>query len=142
MTNGFVPECNAEIMENHLVQIYVNQTAVDYYNKTGIEHSGFNPYPFYLFPSLPELELKGIILVHAQIQYVEDPHQSLQASYKNMLETNGADPEFLERDDRTYVIFSQGPLSVVDVAIGQEHYRVIGMIPRGEVLEIAESLGR
>lgn len=148
LPEGFRTGCIAENMNNYVIQIYANQTATDYHTSKGIMHSRDNPYPFYLYSSMPEEEVKGIVQVHAQKYYLnsENPRKIGYHAYLSMLNnTSGyrTNPQFIDDDSNgiSYLTYKEGKyLSVVDVLTNDESYRVIGALPMDEVMRIAKSL--
>lgn len=154
LPEGFKSACNAENLPSYIIQIYVNQTAVDNYRKTGAMSSRDNPYPFYLYAEMPEEQVKGIVQVHAQKYYgtSENPREIGYSAYQSMLNDTAANisyrtnPQFFDDSDATgtsYLTFKEGKyLSVVDVLMSDESYRVVGALPMDEIMKIAKSLPR
>jgi hypothetical protein len=151
LPEGFKPACNAENLPSYVIQIYVNQTAVDNYRKSGAMSSRDNPYPFYLYAGMPEEQVEGIVQVHAQKYYVpsENPREMGYSVYQSMLNDTAAgigyrtNPHFFNDDvnNTSYLTYNEGKfLSVVNVLMSDESYRVVGALPMEEVMKIAKSL--
>jgi hypothetical protein len=156
LPQAFKLACNAENTDTYLIQIYVNQSAIDYHTSKGIMHSRGNPFPFYLYASTPEEEVKGIFQVHAMKLYTEngeaqDARKFLKENYQYLLNQTSYYPQstplsnlqFLEMDNdgRSYLAYNQGRfLSTVEVAMNSERYIVIGSLPMDEMMTIAKSL--
>ncbi len=136
---GFHLACVAENTDWHLIQIYVNQTAIDYYNSTDFSYP---PYPVGISGFTPEEESKGIVDVHVMKFYSEDPRQMLKEKYQSLLASPGiaTNPELFEVAGRSYLTFDEGRLSTVEVATDHELYRLTGSLPMDAMLRIAESL--
>jgi len=116
-----------------------------------------NPFPFYLYSSTPDQEVRGIFQVHAMKLYGvsgegQDAQKILKTYYQYLLnQTSQQYPQsiliqnlqFIERDKdgRTYLTYNDGAfLSTVEVATGSDRYRVTGGLPMDEMLAIAKSL--
>lgn len=143
LPGGFKLACNAESTDSYLIQIYVNQSAVDYYRNSGIEHPGFTPYLFYLDNGTPDEEAKGIFQVHALKFYTGNTREQLQDRYYYYLnQTTGfaTRPEFFETNEALYLTYYQGKISTVEVAKSDELYRLVGTLPMDEMTRIAKSL--
>ncbi len=153
LPEGFKPVCNAENLPSYVIQIYVNQTAVDNYRKSGAMSSRDNPYPFYLYPGMPEEQVEGIVQVHAQKYYAptENQRDTGFSAYQSMLNDTAANigyrtnPQFFNDRDgansTSYLTYNEGKfLSVVNVLTSDESYRVVGTLPMEEVMKIAKSL--
>jgi len=156
LPEGFRPVCNAENTDTYMIQIYANQSATDYHASKGIMHSKDNPYPFYLYSSTPQQEVKGIVQVHAMKLYedgkAQDARKQLLESYQLLLNqtvqypfsTPISDLQFIESDEnggRSYLKYNQGKfLTAVEVAVNSEKYVVIGSLPMEEMMNIAKSL--
>jgi hypothetical protein len=157
LPEGFRSVCNAESTDTYMIQIYANQSATDYYTSKGMMHSERNPYPFYLYSSTPQEEVKGIFQVHAMKLYdgdgkEQDARKQLLESYQSMLNQTAqyplstpiSNPEFIESDENgatSYLIYNQGKfLATVEVAVGSEKYTVVGSLPMEEMMNIAKSL--
>ena len=151
--DGFNSVCNAENTNTYLIQIYANQSATDYHTRKGEMHSKDNPYPFYLYSSMPKEEVKGIFQVHAMKLYedgrAQDAQKQLRENYEYMtsqisqypLSTPINNLEFIEDDSRAYLKYNQGEfLTTVEVVIGSEKYIVTGSLPVEEIMKIAKSL--
>jgi hypothetical protein len=147
---GFNLGCIAENTGSYVIEMYVNQTAVDHDKSKGIMYSKDNPYPFYLYGSMPEEEVKGIVQVHAQKYYIgsENPREQGYSVYQSMLNNTAfsgyrTNPQFFDDDANgtSYLTFNEGKyLSVVDVLTSDESYRVVGALPMDEIMKMARSL--
>lgn len=150
LPEGFKPVCNEENLPSYIIQIYVNQTAVDNYRKSGAMSSRDNPYPFYLYAGMPEEQVEGIVQVHAQKYYLpsENPRDMGYSAYQSMLNDTAANigyrnnPQFFnDANNTSYLTYNEGKfLSVVNVLTSDESYRVVGTLPMDEVMKIAKSL--
>lgn len=149
LSNGLRLGCIATNTSNYAIQIYVNQTAIDYYKSKGVMYSEDNPYPFYLYGSMSREEVNGIVQVHAQKYYLdfENPREQGYETYQYMLNNTDigyiTNPQFIDDDMRgiSYLSFNEGDyLSAVDVLTASERYRVVGAFPSDEIMKIAESL--
>jgi hypothetical protein len=147
---GFSLGCIAENTGSSVIQIYVNQTAIDHYKSKGILYSRDNPYPFYLYSSMAEEEVMGIVQVHAQKYYLdsENPREQAYETYQYMLnntERFRTNPQFFDDDVAgiSYLAFNEGRfLSSVDVLTSDESYRIVGALSLEEAMKIAKSLSR
>ena len=124
LTEGFRTGCIAENTNWYVIQTYVNQTATDYHTSKGMMYSRDNPYPFYLYGSMPEEEVKGIVQIHAQKYYLEsdNPRKQGYDTYLSMLNSTAfgyrTNPQFVDDNANgvSYLTFNEGRyLSVVDV---------------------------
>jgi hypothetical protein len=150
LPQGFSLGCIAENLDTYVIQIYANQTASDYHRAKGVMHSPGNPYPFYLYGSMPKEEVAGIVQVHAQKYYFGNAREQAYAAYQQMLNNTAgfgytSNPQFFEADGGSisYFTYNEGQsLSVVIVANAKdnESYRVVGALPMDEMIKIAKSL--
>lgn len=142
LPSGFKLACNVEVLDNFVVEIYVNQTAFDYHNKTQIFHSRNNPYPIFLYSTTPEEEVAGIIEIYAQKIYEGNANSTGYEFYQDIVENplNLKEPSFSVIGDTSYLKYYDGQLSVVNVYTGDESYRLVGTIPMQELVKTAQSM--
>lgn len=142
LPRGFRLACNVEVLDNLVVEIYVNQTAIDYHNRTQIFHSRNNPYPIFLFSSTPEEGVAGIIEIYAQKIYEGNANSTGYEFYQDIVEnsSNLKEPVFSVKDDTSYLQYYDGKLSVVNVYTEDESYRLVGAIPMPELVNAAQSM--
>jgi hypothetical protein len=141
LPSGFKLACNVEVLDNLVVEIYVNQTAIDYHNKTQIFHSRNNPYPVFLYSSTPEAEASGIIEIYAQKIYEGNANSTGYQFYQELVNSsNDKEVSFTVIGDISYLKHYDGRLSVVNVYTYDESYRLVGTIPMQELVRTAESM--
>jgi hypothetical protein len=151
LPKGFRLGCIAENTGSYLIQIYVNQTAIDRYEGKGVMRSKGNPFPYYINGGMPEEEVKGIMQIHAQKYYIEseNPRKQAYSAYLSILNNTANDyrtnPKFFDTgkdaNSTSYLTFTEGRyLSTADVLTANEGYRVVGALPMDETMKIAKSL--
>jgi hypothetical protein len=147
LPEGFTHVCNSQNTDTYLIQVYANETAAENYKRLGLLHrqSNSNPYAYYLYPTMPQEELSGILLIHAQKAYVSDPQAELFKFYKQALNDTSryysTNPRFFSTNGNSYFSYYEGNiLPVVDVAKADSTYRVEGLLPMSELEKVAESL--
>lgn len=145
LPDGFRSVCNAENTDTSMIQVYANQTAIEFYTARASEYSPGNPFPLRA-DDLRADGVSGILQVHAFKSYHddEDPRRQLENRYREMISENyrgfATDPEWFEANSIPYFAYNDGILSIVEVAFDSEHYRITGALPREEIVKIAESL--
>jgi hypothetical protein len=141
LPSGFKLACNVEVLDNLVVEIYVNQTAIDYHKKTQIFHSRNNPYPIFLYSSTPKVEAAGIIEIYAQKVYEGNANSTGVQFYQELEEnSNYKQPSFSVIGETSYLTYYDGQLSVVNVYMEDESYRLVGIIPMHELVSTAQSM--